>query len=100
MNKIREALEYLDGGGLWIKGDFEGPDGTCCLLGALDVVGAEILGREESAVEDTIREQYPDRFNPYGNLRPVAMFNDDLRTTWLDAERVMKKAAMKLDELV
>ena len=99
MNKIREALNYLDGGARWHKGGLSDGDNRC-LIGALMMVDGDDYAIE-SVVEDVVLEQYADRINVIDNcLRPVAQFNDHPDTTWPEAERVMEKAAMKLDEEV
>ena len=100
MNKIREALELLDGGNRWIKS--MGTDDKTCIMGALGMVGGSCNVGDVDVIRRVIEEQHPGRgrygYNDEGTS--VALFNDHPDTIWTDVERVMEKAAMKLDEEV
>jgi hypothetical protein len=117
MNEIRKAKALLGHGGLhWIKNDLYNDARTkFCMVGAVEWVAyseqtnltaAEIdLRYLSNAAERTrhvlrvlgevIKEQYPDRLD---SENVVPYFNDHSKTRWTDVERVLDKAALKLDE--
>lgn len=111
MNKIWDALDYLDGGKRWIKGNLYDDDGGrgSCLLGAFSRVGVSWASYDDigiNAVKDIIRDQYPERCNDSGGVPitstnfPIPNFNDHPDTIFDDVRVVMEKAAIKLDEAI
>lgn len=100
-NHIRRALEVLARTG-WTKHAFTDDGGRHCLQGALydaygvcpDRVSGE-LAQDVRLVNETIEEQYPERFGAVG----ISRFNDHPETTLDDVIRVLEKAAIRKDEL-
>lgn len=92
------VLERLRGSG-WVKGERSDGAHRTCLVGAY---AQELYGRPDAAIslsrlsilQQVIADQYPDRFR-VGDPLIVSRFNDDDRTTWLDVERVLEKAAQE-----
>ena len=97
-NPFQRTLEVLRRDG-WIKGSLHARDGTGhCIVGAMAEAGL-LNGFEwegwEAMLLDVVAEQY-DR----PRLPAIAYFNDDPKTTFMDVERVVEKAAVKWDERV
>jgi hypothetical protein len=95
----------------WHKGGMYGEDGSACLIGAIDRVLARQMGRHSSAlacfqaasetVLPVIREQFPDRLEPYRNspTNGAARFNDHRETTLDDVILVCEKARAAQGEI-
>ena len=111
MNAVAKALEALRSSG-WSKGRYVAPDGSHCMLGALNVAlglpDEYVLGTSHpahTAIANVVAEQYPDRACFYRQVDnswdlSVATFNDDPDTTFDDIKLVLEKAAIALDEVV
>lgn len=95
-SKVREALDLLRRDG-WCKGKQEDERGRHCIVGAAHCVGA--YQEDFIALDAVAEQQYLDRVGS-GLLVPAAALNDHPDTTFEDIERVMEKAALRLDEAV
>jgi len=107
-NVLDQARQRLDGGKKWCKGAFRKGDSRC-LTGAIcfasvnrDADSAPMGFSAWFAVDDVIREQYPDRgldlTQHTGLCVSIPAFNDHPDTTWADIDAVLDKAARRLDE--
>ena len=101
-NHIRSAIAVLARTG-WTKHAFTDDNGQHCLQGALyDAYGlcpSRVTGELAADVRllnQTIEEQYPERFGAVG----ISRFNDHPETTLEDVIRVLEKAAVRKDELL
>lgn len=101
-NHIRRAIEILARTG-WTKNTFTDEEGRHCLQGALyDAYGvcpSRVTGElaaDVRLVNETIEEQYPERYGAVG----ISRFNDHADTTIADVVRVLEKAAVRKDELL
>ena len=89
MNPIREGLERLRESG-W-RHDI----GTCMYL---SIMGS---AEQELAILDAVSlEQFPERAKLRSWDNPTFAVNDNAETTFDDIERIMEKAALRLDEIV
>jgi hypothetical protein len=116
MNGIEKAVEVLREKG-WCKGSLQNVKGQHCAQGAL---GVAICGDshavyanfelESGLVADVIREQYPDinatkikssylYFESGKPWETVVYFNNVVCKSQEEMERVLEKAAIKLDEI-
>lgn len=93
---IRDALEWLEGGERWHKGEMYGPNNTACIYGAL----FETKNKNCRIVTNVALAQYPDRIELNNNKIYLAQFNDHPDTVWADVERVMEKGAVQEEELI
>lgn len=116
-NPIRDALDLLDGGKHWIQKCYDDGNENYCMKGAINkaigytdmIVTKNTTGRVDedsllklaqeasiyyAVISEVIKGQYPDI-----DSTDVAMFND-YHAEWEDVERVMEKAAIKLDEKI
>lgn len=94
--KVREALDLLRRDG-WCKGKGFDEKGRHCIVGA--GISVHYSAEDALALHAVAREQYPDRIG-WTTLASAAAFNDHAETTFEDVERVMEKAALRLDEAV
>lgn len=104
MNELREKLERVRAGA-WTKGSpFIRPEAQECLrYRRFDDEGSCLSDLAGAALRQVIDEQYPDRVAAFRDLWDscvIVGFNDDPRTTQADVERVLEKAAIRLDEVV
>ncbi len=114
-NSARAALERLQEGDAWCKGNIY-DQGRRCLIGAIrNAQSAADDWKHYTEVEDdpiaplvrnVIESQFPERsanVSPgTANEHSVALFhfNDDPRTTFDDVRVVLEKAAVQVDEIL
>lgn len=103
MNPIRIAMERLPG--KWYQGDLCGPNESYCGLGHVHNVYMEVHGDiipddVWELMDNTAKEQYPDRIDESDSKSLFAMFNDHEDTTEDEVLAILEKVAVKVDEHV
>lgn len=85
---LKKTLVVLKKRG-WCQGAFEKPDGTCCLVGAIDIA-IESFG--DTQIDRQVRRAAYDRIAKTLNVVALSAWNDIPERTQVQVEKAIQKA--------